>query len=804
VVTLDVPRRAGLWAALTYAFATLSLGWPALVGRFLVSPHSDQYIAGYAFREFAAQSLRSGQGFPQWNPFLFGGMPYVAAMHGDIFYPTFLLRLVMPTDAAMSWGFIIHVFLCGLFTYAFLRAWGLGFFPSLIGGLAYLMCGPIAAYVSPGHDGKLFVSTLLPLSLWMLTLGIRRGRAWAWGVFALAIGLAVLSPHPQLLQYLLLTSGFFALYVAFAADETGVKLDRAVAIRRLGIALGAVIIGALMGAVQYLPVREYVDWSPRAGGKDWEHVVSYSMPIEELLNLYLPQFSGILDRYWGRNVIHLHSEYLGAAVLLLAGAALIPGRDAGAQRSFRWFWIGALIVATLWTLGGSTPFYRLVYAIVPGTKYFRAPSTFMYVMAFSVAVLAAVGTERVLTKRVGMRYAAGWIVAGILIAVLAASGAFYNLGMNIVGGLEQPGLAERSMGRLVEGRNDVMFGGLRSLVFVAAAAGIVITFLRGSLSAARSGWALAGTLALDLWTVERNYWQFSPPARELYAADPVIDHLKEHAATGRVLVLAQTDEGLANRDPYFGTDGRGTGTGLMIHGIRSVSGYHGNELGRYQSIVDARTEAGPIILSPAFWRHENVRYLYTNAPLADSQFKQLLGPVRNSAGSTVYLYELPGANPPAWVAASIVKAPDDAIAAAVIDPRFDPARFAAVSDTAPVEGIAPNAAPPLIAIGTRVTRPASDRIDIALDAPAPAGSALVVSENYFPGWSARVDDKDGSTVRANFNLIGVPLAAGARKVVLEFDSDAHDTGKLVTLLAFAAVLLSIAGGVLVDRRMTRG
>jgi hypothetical protein len=45
------------------------------------------------------------------------------------------------------------------------------------------------------------------------------------------------------------------------------------------------------------------------------------MPIEELINVYLPQFSGILDNYWGRNIIHFHSEYIGAAVLMLASAA---------------------------------------------------------------------------------------------------------------------------------------------------------------------------------------------------------------------------------------------------------------------------------------------------------------------------------------------------------------------------------------------------------------------------------------------------------------------------------------------------
>ncbi|MEP7002255.1 MAG: hypothetical protein ABI969_17330, partial [bacterium] len=127
--SVPAPRFALGWAALSYALATMALAYPALSGLFLVNARSDQYIAGFAFRDFAVQSLRAGQGIPQWNPYMFGGLPYIAAMHGDIFYPTQLLRLLIGTDVGMTWGFIIHTFLAGLFTYGFLRAWGLGFFP---------------------------------------------------------------------------------------------------------------------------------------------------------------------------------------------------------------------------------------------------------------------------------------------------------------------------------------------------------------------------------------------------------------------------------------------------------------------------------------------------------------------------------------------------------------------------------------------------------------------------------------------------------------------------------------------------
>jgi len=61
------PRFALGWAMLVFAVAVLALGYPALAGAFLVNPHSDQFIAGFAFREFAADHLRATGEFPLWG-----------------------------------------------------------------------------------------------------------------------------------------------------------------------------------------------------------------------------------------------------------------------------------------------------------------------------------------------------------------------------------------------------------------------------------------------------------------------------------------------------------------------------------------------------------------------------------------------------------------------------------------------------------------------------------------------------------------------------------------------------------------
>jgi hypothetical protein len=786
------PRFAVGIASAVYALCTLTLAWPALAGKFLVSTHSDQYIAGYAFRDFAAQSLRSGNGFPQWNPYLFGGMPYVGAMHGDIFYPTFLLRLVMPTDAAMTWGFTIHLFLAGLFAFLFLRASldkdspnqnaSLGFYACLIGGLAYMLGGQISSLVSPGHDGKLFVSALFPLGLWALIRGVRDGRTWAWGAFALIIGLAVISPHPQLLQYMLLSSAAYAIFLAVRAVRSG-RYSSSVAVRRLGFALGAVLIGAAIGAIQYLPVREYVPWSPRAGGlPDYSIATSYAWNPEEIFNVYLPQFSGMLESYWGRNGIHLHSEYVGVVVLVLTGLAWMNLKGA-AWRSQVIFWSVTLLIALLWAMGGSTPFYRIPYALVPGTKFFRAPQTVFFVGSLAIAFLCAVGTERLLRGNVPKRYLIGWGIFAILVGLFAAVGGLTSIATSMA--------PDQLADRAIANAGAVLAGAWRSALFVLVTVGLLFAFDKGRLGAKALAWFLTAFIIVDSWSIIHNYWIFSEPASSVYRSDALIEYLKKDPEPGRVLTLPP--ESGEYRDPNL------TGDGLMVHDVRTVLGYHGNELGRYDELSGKVQNYRPIF-SPLFWRITNTRYVMTDNP-GIAQLEKVAGPATDAVGNTVYLYKTPGENPYAWVTTAKIRAADLPAVQTLMDQRFDP-RTVAIFDSAASITPTPNlsAVPAPLPIKVSTVSYAPGKVSLKLDKPAPAGAALVVSENYFPGWHATAGGQSLNVGRADFVLTGVELKEGVSSVELSFHSAAYDKGKTITLIALALGILLLIGGVVADRR----
>ena len=643
-----------------------------------------------------------------------------------------------------------------------------------------MLSGWNASYVSPGHDGKIFVGAMLPLAMLCVLRGVRDGRKWAWGALSIVIGLAMLSPHPQLTQYLLMGTGGFGLYVAFGIDG---RPDRATAIRRLGFALGAVVLGFAISAIQYLPVMEYTPFSPRAGGRGYDFATSYSFPPVELINTLIPEFTGGLEKYWGPNVIHHHNEYIGAAVWLLAIAAF----RSGMRTRNVLFWGAIVVVFTLWAVGGNTPFYLLIYNLVPGSKFFRAPSTVFFMATFAMAILAGYGAQGLITKPVSRRFllaAAGTIGA---IFLLGATGAMTGIA-SAFAPLE---LAER----VQSNAGDLMSGTMRAMAFAALALVVCLLRDRGTIAPAVAGWALVGVVMLDQVSVLRASWGFMPPAKVSFASNAAIDYIKKATADnpGRVIDMP-IDQTSLPRDPELKY------SGLMAHGIRQALGYHGNELRRYDDLTGGEQERSQLG-NPNFWALANVRYFLTDTPKFPIDAAKLVaGPTKNARGSTVYVYEMPGDNRAAWVAPAIIKAADSVTLTTILDPRFPPHSVAIFNDSASVTAVTLQAPPAPIDLAANVTKYDPGAISVTLGAPAPAGSALIVSENYYPGWTATVDGKPAAASRAMYTLIGVPLPTGAKTIELTFRSASYERGKTITLVAIGLALLLLGGGVVASRR----
>jgi hypothetical protein len=751
------PKWPKALALAVFIAAALTLCWPMLGGGFLLG--DDQYVAGYSFRLYGAEMFRETGHIPQWNPYLFGGLPFIAAMHGDIFYPTAWLRWILPVDTAMNLGFAIHLVLAGFAMYLLLRALGASWAAGVVGGVAYELTGIVASLVKPGHDGKLFVSALAPLAFLALVKAVRDRNPGGYALLAMVVGLGLLSPHYQMTYYLLVAAGLWTLYLAFFAPERPARRDGAVVV---ALALGAVLLGVTLSAIQALPFLSYIPFSPRGeggGSGGWEYAVSYSLPPEELMTTILPQFNGVLESYWGRNFFKLHTEYLGAAVVALAVLGL---GDRTRTRTIRGL-AGIAILFLLVALGGHTPFYTLWYEVMPMMKKVRAPGMAFFLVALPVASWAGFGTDRLLRGEVTVRALA--IPLGVIgaIALLGVIGVLGSVGTLFV--------SEEQAPRLAANAPELRLGALRLLVFTALAGAAFWAVATGKLRGFPAAGALAAVVVADLWSVDRRFFDYKPPASELFADDPITTRLKQEPKPYRVL-----DAGVYQ------------GSVLMAHSVQTVLGYHGNEVRFYDDLLGGKN-VWRNIGNPNLHDLLATRFLLLPDTQSVPGFHRIMEPTPTAHGSVGVLYERDTAPPYVRVLPSAARLPEDQLVPTVIDARFPVNGVVVFPESASVTPAQIRAGgPDTTSVRARLTewRPGSMRV--ALTGSDTATRYLLVSETWYKDWHATVDGRPAQVLRGDHALITVALPPGAREVTLDFDSPEYARGKLISLIALLAIV----------------
>jgi len=761
------PKRPTIVATGYLLLFVALLALPLLKGQWLAGSFSDQYAGGYAVRQWAAEHWRATGEIPLWNPMIFGGLPYVATVgHGDVFYPTSFLRLILPADVVLSISFVLHYVLAGLFMYLFLRRVGTSWLGGVVGGVAYQLSGILISLPNPGHDGKLFVSTLFPLAFLALHAGVRERRPWGYGLLSLVVGLSLLSPHVQMTYYLLVASGLFALYCALGepdADPMGQRVGR------LALALVAVVVGFAIAAPQILPFMQYLPYSPRAEGYyGFEASASYAIPWDHLPEFFSAGFTGEGNSYWGSNPLKLHSEYLGLPVIALAVLGVADRR-----RRLVW-WLGGIgLLFLLISLGASTPFYRIWWTVMPFVKKTRAPGMAFYVVAFVTAAFAALGVGR-LERGEGRRQVRAWLVIAGLLAVLALAGALGALATALA-----PAGNAVAAGALA---GPIRWGAVVGAVALAAMAGLAI----GRQTERMPLWIFALALPLivgaDLWRDGRRFWSFKPPARQgLYRDDPLVARLRQEPLPYRVLDLTAVMG--AGAYPL---------NVLQGHDVPQVLGYFSFELRYYDELLDRQNGWRFLLGSTRLWNLLGVNFVITPDTMALPGYHEILGPVETGAGEKAYLYGADSLAPYARVVPAAVKVDEQQIPATLADPRlpgFD--RVVLVPQSAAVGLPSLTDWPPPSTARAQVTAWRPGAMTIELD-PAPReASYVLVSENWYVDWRATIDGAPAEVVRGDYSLITVPVPAGAQRVELVYRSDAYDRGKIVSFIALALVLSSV-------------
>jgi hypothetical protein len=725
-------------------------------------PDGDFTHHFFPFSLYQHASLAAGQ-LALWNPYTYGGHPFLADVQAAIYYPlsNLILLLTLPvTDPAARFYWlqveaIVHTALAGWFAYLWARdltgsRWG-----GLIGGITCALSGYMTGY-APLQLAVLRTAIWLPLLWWLLGRGWQCPHQWRWWVESSAVlSAAFLAGHSQ--SFLLLAYGTAAWVICLALARPN-KAALAGA-----IAMGVAAVG--LTSAQWLPSLEFVRLSVRAN-VDYAFV-SGGFPLQDIWQMLLP---GVLTQY-SPLYIGVVGVVLGVVAIYAAVAHAIPSEDAAdstllPRRVGIFFCLGLMLFALLAALGGNGPLYPLLYWVAPGWAWFRGQERAALLVMLGLSGLAAYGMALIPILSPQARRRAAMVAGAIVVAPVYAFGLLWQL----------------------PGRTAVDHVGYLAIAGITLVLGLVIVLLVWlPVWSARRALLIAGLALLNLVWANVATNQATGNATDRVRLAPEVSALIE-----AVHARPNAANGLPGRvyNEFRVYEDYG-----MRAQVEDVWGSSPLRVARYAALF----EDFPL---DRMWRLLGVEHVLTWR-------RELFGPSEllaefPQATDTTYLHRLPTANPRAWLVPQVIVVDDETAWTELADHEFDLTQRALLGPESGWSVIDTNVGVTESAAITLMRRSADE---LHVSVTSEQGGMLVVSETWLPGWEvvsphclgeSACSSQDAEQrpyfepVRANLTLVGIWLPPESVEFVLRYRPFSVRLGLWIsggTLLALLGITL---------------
>jgi hypothetical protein len=344
-------------------------------------------------KKFLYDELQLHQAIPYWNPYIFGGMPYLAHFESTVFYPLGLLFWLMPPEKAYGYTMAVHLFLGGFFMYLLMRSFAAGRVGAFVSSAVFTCNGYVMAILYLGHMSPVQSYIWLPLVITFIYRASQSHQPWASAMIAGGVwGMQILAGAPQDAFYTFLASTVFLLCMVLRGQAILSSARKIFA-----IAAVVFVMGAGLSGIQIIPAFELIGESVRASLDSYEVVTLGSYPPQGIATVLMPFFFGNYadGSVWVSNTpwsIPQQNLYVGLLPLLLLG--FVAWRSNGSRRLIIFGGLTAVLSLVL-AFGHHTPLYKLVY-LLPGFDRFRAPSKIMVLWGFSIALISGLGMDGLL------------------------------------------------------------------------------------------------------------------------------------------------------------------------------------------------------------------------------------------------------------------------------------------------------------------------------------------------------------------------------------------------------------------------
>jgi hypothetical protein len=798
------PVLPHLVAVILFIVISFAYFYPVLEGKVLkandsmVSTINSKEISDYR-NEFKKE--------PLWTNSIFSGMPsYLISIRypGNLMkYADTLLRIFkMPVS-------VLFLSMAGF--YILLLLFGVNPWLSIAGAIAYGLSSFFFQILAAGHNTQAIAIAYMAPMIGGVYYAYRHDAIKGALLTAFMLSLEIVGNHPQITYYAMICLLIFVITEFFysSKEKTFQKF-----LKTSAILIVPVIIAVGVNFGNLYTIREYSKYSIRgksdlkvehknvSSGLDRDYITFWSYGIDETMNLLIPNYKGgsskpfskdsetvkvlrqnnageavnQVMKYWGTQPGTDGPHYMGSIVIFLfvLGLVVLKGRE-------KWWLLIATLLSIMLAWGKNLmPFTNLFIDYFPGYNKFRAVTMTLVIAQFCIPLMGFLALRDyyngTLSKKEMMKgiKIAGGIAGGIVLLVLIIPG--------ISGSFLSPyetKYPEWLTSALISDRKGLLRAdSFRSLIFILLGAGVLLAFVSGKLKKEYSIALIAFFIFIDLWSADKRYLN-----ADRFERPSVIQKSFTPSVADAVILKDKSYHRVLNLSVSTFNDNSPTS---WFH--KSIGGYHGAKLKRYQELIDSSINRELTLFSAAADKATTVDDLlpvFNNTSVINML----------NAKYVIYNNEAPPLVNPhalgnAWFAEKPVLVDNANMELAAVN-TIEPSKEAAV-DVRFKDQVN----------GTFYPVTGNDKIELVSYQPneleykysAEGEKLAVFSEIYYPaGWKCYIDGKESSYFRTNYVLRGMILPGGDHQIKFTFKPSSYFIGNKVSLASSILLFLLTTG-----------
>lgn len=703
----------------------------------------DSIIQMFPWKDFVYESFAKGI-IPFWNPYQLMGMPFMAGMKPMVFYPFSLLYIF---GAINAWHVLLfsQIFLSFLFIYILARDFKLGIFPSILASIAYALNALMITTLEFGSEGHVLL--WFPIFFLCVKRYFEKQKGRYLMLLGVSLAMSFLAGQVQYFGYGLVT---LVIFILLYGKHIRAKLSVFLSL------LSSTLFGLGIGAMQLIPSIELFQQSYRGSDVSTLFLQGLRQPYH-LFTLLVPDAFGNPVSKDFTPFFNSNTGYFGVIPLFFCLYAIIFIR----KNFITKFFSIAFFVSFLLSMDkiGQVLYFLKVPLFTSGSA-----DRVLSIMLFSGAVLSGFGLAEFLKDENKKRNLLSITI--FVIVLIAAS--MLGLAANKFSG--QTIFIVRSIYYPLIVSGALVFISVWFLLYHEKINYLKQVFLV----------AVIGLTFFDLFRMGYRYLTFSN-TKFFYPETSITNFVRDSSQStlgrnyGLVAPELATPLSLYSVETYNPLYPQRTG--LLLQALQKglndklpVNKYY---LTKNENLKHALDFLGVSFVIST--KDHNPSTDYFNTPKYQSELR----PVFKDEFYTVY--ENITSYPRFGLFYEVQQVANDQEALSLISgDNFDFKKKVLLEEKLPIE----------LTEGTGFAQLNASTINsqnflVETDRPA----LFYISDTYFPGWHAMINNQETKIYRANYNFRAVPVNSGKSMIEFYYVPTGFIFGEKLSVLSFIALII---------------